>query len=1017
MLSYNDFKNCDNQYRSAPFWSWNDELDKEELIHQIHEMHKQGMGGFFMHPRGGLVDKYLGDSFMEAVKACVEEAEKLGMKAWLYDEDRFPSGVAGGLVLKDNPEYAARVVQMFKMPCDQFQKDEDTVKVYLFQDNDNITDITEMDEKEVQKSQGHVLVFKVVTRPKEPRYGNVSFADLCNKEAVDTFIKITHEAYKETVGQYFGGVIPGIFTDEPDFRPNLQKGINLPWPNNFQEQFKKQKGYDIVENLPKLFLDIGNFRKVRFDFWDVVSGLFVKNFTKNIYDWCEGNGLKLTGHFWEHAFPDPSYNGSVMPNYEFMQVPGIDILFNTEEEDVQVGNAFIVKEVSSVANQLGKERVLSETYGASGWELDFAEQKRVADWQFALGINLVCQHLVHLSLKGYRKRDFPLSFMDHQPWWDYYRLLGDYIGRLSYIMSQGEFVGDVLMLHPSSSTWAEYNGQAEKGLISEIGESAKSLAKILSEIQCPFDLGDDVIIERHGRVEGNKFVIGKMAYTTVILPAMTVMRSTSFKLLKEFAQNGGRIITAGITPSYLDGEESQELKDFFQSPLVKKVAADRESLREVLSSMGNTMVHLEELNGKGAHDIYCHVRKCGNAKLVFLCNTSRKESYKVRLKLDKHHSIEEWDAVTGNRITLTPYTCDGGSYIDLEFEPVGSHLLVMDYEEATHHDTNCDSKLSRSHRDTHKEISAQSLTVKDWKGQRTDYNALTINKCSISFENGPWEKEDNVLIIDDALKDRLGLERSNIFVRQPWMYSQEEKDKKYSLKAKYVFHVGEEIKGDIYLAAESPEIFKVFVNGKPVSSTGKTYKDRAFILHDIKDAVVVGQNEIILETHEYGQLVSLESVYVVGDFKLQKDDKGYALANEDENILPGDWTQQGYPYYSGSIKYTANVDINTGSDPHRVELQLGHFWGVVARVLVNDKEAGILGWKPYRVDITDYISHGNNTITVEVINSLQNLLGPHHYLPVEGIVTPGSFYCQEDVKFDKSGFDGNAVVKIIPCHS
>src|SRR5690606_13280651 len=128
--------------------------------------------------------------------------------------------------------------------------------------------------------------------------------------------------------------------------------------------------------------------------------------------------------------------------------------------------------------------------------------------------------------KGYRKMDFPLSFMDHQLWWDYYRLLGDYIGRLSYIMSQGEFVGDVLMLHPSSSTWAEYNRQAEKGLISELGESAKSLAKILSEIQCPFDLGDDVIIERHGRVEGNKFVIGKMAYTTVILPAMTVMRST-----------------------------------------------------------------------------------------------------------------------------------------------------------------------------------------------------------------------------------------------------------------------------------------------------------------------------------------------------------------------------------------------------------------------------------------------------------------------------------------------------------
>ena len=61
------------------------------------------------------------------------------------------------------------------------------------------------------------------------------------------------------------------------------------------------------------------------------------------------------------------------------------MLFNTEDEIEQVGNDLIVKEVSSVGNQLGKERVLSETFGASGWDLDFAEMKRVADWQFAFG--------------------------------------------------------------------------------------------------------------------------------------------------------------------------------------------------------------------------------------------------------------------------------------------------------------------------------------------------------------------------------------------------------------------------------------------------------------------------------------------------------------------------------------------------------------------------------------------------------------------------------------------------------
>ncbi|MCM8900086.1 hypothetical protein KVG29_02470 [Caldicoprobacter algeriensis] len=1005
MFKYDVFKNCYDEYRSAPFWAWNDKLEREELIHQIHEMHKQGIGGFFMHPRGGLVDKYLGDSFMEAVKICVEEAKKLNMKAWLYDEDRFPSGFGGGMVVKNNPEYAARAIQMVKLSCVNLEKDENVVKVYLYRGEHDIQDVTEMDEMEVRKAGGDVLLFKIIKLPKQPQFDNQPYTDLCNKEAVDAFIRITHEAYKKAVVEYFGGVIPGIFTDEPNFNPREQgRIISLPWTPGLPDEFKRQKGYDIMDCLPSLFLNIGNFRKVRFDFWDVLSGMFVKAFTKNIYDWCEKNGIKFTGHFWEHVFPNPLYTGSVMPNYEFMQIPGIDMLFNTKEERDQFGNVFIVKEVSSVANQLGKERVLSETYGASGWELNFADQKRVADWQFALGINLICQHLVLYSLKGFRKRDFPLSFMYHQPWWNYYKILGDYIGRLSYIMSQGEFVGDVLVLHPASSTWAEFNADGKNDLLEEIGNSVKSLVKTLCEIQCSFDLGDDVIIERHGKVEGDRFIVGKMAYRTVIVPSMTVMRISNYKLLKEFAENGGNVIATGITPSYLDGQESEELKKFFESDLVIKVNPDRSSLREILNKLGNIVVCIDEISGKGVHDIYCHVRKYGTMKAVFLCNINKEETYNVRFKLDEPYYIEEWDPVTGDKIILTPYVYNEQVYVDLEFEPVASHLLILDTNKKV-------QPLMSKRLDIKKNV--RSLKLFDWKGKRTDYNALTLNKCSISLDDGnTWEPENNVLIIDDALKDRLGLERTHIFSRQPWMYTNEEKNRRYSLKVKYVFYVGEKLKGDVYAAVESPEVFNVYVNGKAVRCTGKTYKDRVFVMYDIKEAIVPGRNEVILNTDQYGQLTGLESIYIVGDFKLHKSTQGFILVNEDEYISPGDWTLQGYPYYSGSVKYSAEFEMNIDSDCSQVELELGDFWGVVASVTVNGCQVAILGWKPYKVDITKYINNGKNSIIVEVINSLQNLLGPHHYLPVEGVVTPGSFYCKEDVKFEKSGFNGEAVIKV-----
>lgn len=72
-------------------------------------MHEMGLGGFFMHSRIGLNTRYLGNEFMECVKACIKEAEKLGMKTCLYDEDRRPSGTADGIVTKDH-KYRSRFI-------------------------------------------------------------------------------------------------------------------------------------------------------------------------------------------------------------------------------------------------------------------------------------------------------------------------------------------------------------------------------------------------------------------------------------------------------------------------------------------------------------------------------------------------------------------------------------------------------------------------------------------------------------------------------------------------------------------------------------------------------------------------------------------------------------------------------------------------------------------------------------------------------------------------------------------
>ena len=113
-LSDELFKNPTCEYRGAPFWAWNSLLTKDELCRQIDIFKEMGFGGFHMHVRTGLKNKYLSDEFMELVRACIEKAKANHMLAWLYDEDRWPSGAAGGMVTQDN-KYRGR--HMFFTPC------------------------------------------------------------------------------------------------------------------------------------------------------------------------------------------------------------------------------------------------------------------------------------------------------------------------------------------------------------------------------------------------------------------------------------------------------------------------------------------------------------------------------------------------------------------------------------------------------------------------------------------------------------------------------------------------------------------------------------------------------------------------------------------------------------------------------------------------------------------------------------------------------------------------------------
>src|SRR5688500_13243799 len=95
-------------YRACPFWFWNGELEPAELVRQVCLMDEAGIGGFVIHARVGLGVAYLSDQWFDRCKLVIEEAEQRRMKVWIYDEDNWPSGYAGGRVLARDPSFVGQ---------------------------------------------------------------------------------------------------------------------------------------------------------------------------------------------------------------------------------------------------------------------------------------------------------------------------------------------------------------------------------------------------------------------------------------------------------------------------------------------------------------------------------------------------------------------------------------------------------------------------------------------------------------------------------------------------------------------------------------------------------------------------------------------------------------------------------------------------------------------------------------------------------------------------------------------
>ena len=240
-----DFNNIPKKYRPIPFWSWNAKLEVEETKEQVHEMDDAGIGGFFMHARGGLQTEYMSDEWFANVEAAIKTGEEIGMSSWAYDENGWPSGFGNGYVNGKGIEYQQKYLRMSDdKPC----------------------------ENVLGKCGEHWFYFDV----------NPFYVDVLNKKVVAEFIEYAYTPYY----QKYGNCIEGFFTDEPQISRN-----GIPWSFVFAEEYNAHRNVTIIKYQKLLYTMSGQTVPDVFSSNFKIPSKFFKRFITQEVQYLLGNGV------------------------------------------------------------------------------------------------------------------------------------------------------------------------------------------------------------------------------------------------------------------------------------------------------------------------------------------------------------------------------------------------------------------------------------------------------------------------------------------------------------------------------------------------------------------------------------------------------------------------------------------------------------------------------------------------------------------------------------------------------
>jgi hypothetical protein len=718
---YAGFLNPPEKYKPYMLWWWVSEIDVEEAKRQIDVYQDKGAGGLLIYPGQIMRPHMFSEEWWILFGEILRYAEEVDFKIGLVPDFFHPQGDARDYrldpptqsrVLLGHPEYRLRKLtfeersfvgpgkaRFLGLPDVEFAiaaRVSDSGELVV----DTLSDVTAhvkdgSFELELGEGQWLLTFYSSVfyTGP------IIMTVDPLNRDATDRYIEIALEEIKRRYARYLGGTFNFALLDsEGSFGGPL---VSTP---EFYGTFEKLNGYDIRLFMPLMVHSGGPITpKIRNDYFQAVTHLFVENYWKPIAEWCKRNGINVIQQSWgDDLIVEPRFAGDFMATQRSMTFPFVEGLFDWHRDPRQI------KEVAAIANFEGVG-LAGEMQLLQGDESYISPQKMRAGANALAAMGFVYQF--PQAEFSYETMMQSPSWGEEQPHFKFFPAYSQLMQRIGYMNDDSTHQADIMLFKPLASVVAssqaiygdsanllgDDNMMAEVArgnhVIEAVEDDYDDLMNLLVDAQLDYNVVDAYYLGRT-LVENGRLELNGIASSVLILPAVSLIDRVSMRRARALFEAGGIVI------AYRDLPRGSREEGWDDPMILENV----EAIFGILGEDGMERVNTNEMGGRGifipyglsrvidavnrerepdfsvvegsSNEILYHHRIKNGRHFYWITNfTEHERSFVVSLDIEGETEI--WKAHSGKRRAAHSWVEDGRTVVPLKMNPWDGYYLVL----------------------------------------------------------------------------------------------------------------------------------------------------------------------------------------------------------------------------------------------------------------------------------------------------------------------------------------------------